>query len=96
MPESCNVPAVCVPPGATLLLMDIPLDLQERFGIGRVEEVTFTQISANANAYRDSVRFRNGKDLLLQSLREGQRVRVLSLGDATVERSVPAGSYMSM
>ncbi len=44
-----------------------------------MEEVTFTQISAAANSYRDAVRFANGREVRLQELREGQRVRVLDL-----------------
>ena len=72
-------PAVCIPPGATLVLKDIPRSLQREMGTGEVEEVTFVQTSANVNTYRDAVRFSNGKQLLLQALREGQRVTVLSL-----------------
>jgi hypothetical protein len=78
-PEAESVTAVCIPPGARLLLMDIPERLQDEIGVGRVEEVAFTQISAETNSYRDAVRFRSGCALLLQRLHEGQRVRVLSL-----------------
>ena len=56
--------------------------LQHEFGVGPVENVTFTQISAAAHSYRDAVRFRNGREIRLQELREGQRVRVLDLSDA--------------
>src|SRR5713226_5586327 len=38
--------AVCVPPGTRLVLRDIPERLQEQFGVGTEEEVTFTQLSA--------------------------------------------------
>ncbi len=51
-------------------------------GSGPEEEVTFTQISAAANSYRDAVRFANGREVRLQELREGQRVRVLDLSMA--------------
>ena len=37
--------------------------------------MTFTQISAAVNSYRDAVRFANGRELRLQELREGMRVR---------------------
>jgi hypothetical protein len=77
------VPAVCVPPGAKLLLMDIPDVLQNEIGVGRVEVVTFTQITAAAHSFRDAVRFRNGREVLLQRLREGQRIRVLALNVET-------------
>lgn len=74
------VTAVCVPPGAQLLLMDIHDDVQDQLGVGRSEKVTFTQMSAELNTYRDAVRFPDGRELLLQRLRPGQRVCVLSLG----------------
>ncbi|HWB82763.1 MAG TPA: hypothetical protein VG675_01400 [Bryobacteraceae bacterium] len=78
-PAADPVPAVCIPPGAQLELQDIPQRLQQELGVGPTEEVTFTQISAAANSYRDSVRFGNGRVVRLQELREGQRVRVLDL-----------------
>ena len=76
--------AVCIPPGAKLMLINIPDQLQHRFEIGAAEEVTFTQLSADVYRHRDAVRFRNGREVLLQLLWVGQRVKVLSLGlDAT-------------
>jgi hypothetical protein len=76
---SKQTPAVCVPPGARLLLCDIPKDLQRQFDVQATEEVTFVQLSAEAYQYRDAVRFRNGREVLLQCLRCGQYVEVLSL-----------------
>ncbi|MCC6861521.1 MAG: hypothetical protein IT158_23330 [Bryobacterales bacterium] len=73
------VPAVCIPPGARLMLQDIPESLRNNLGVSAQEEVTFTEITAAAFTYRDAVRFANGKEVRLQALREGQRVRVLSL-----------------
>jgi hypothetical protein len=73
------VPAVCIPPGSRLELQDIPVRLQRDLGVEAVEMVTFTQISPAANSYRDAVRFSNGREVRLQELREGQRVRVLDL-----------------
>jgi hypothetical protein len=78
-PSTTPVPAVCIPPGARLELQDIPVRLQQDLGVGPVERVTFTQISAAVNSYRDAVRFTNGREVRLQELREGQRVRVLDL-----------------
>ena|SRR5215469_12651689 len=76
VPPQC--PAVCIPPGARLLVRDIPDKLQKTLGLGSgVQEVVFTQIGTAG--FRDSVRFPNGGELLLQRLTEGQRVRVLSL-----------------
>ena len=82
-----RVPAVCIPPGARLLLSDIPRNLQRELGIGEKEEVEFIETTAEVNTYRDAVRFKNSRQALLQQLREGQRVRVLSTG---VEEFEPA------
>jgi hypothetical protein len=71
--------AVCIPPGARLLLSDIPENVQNSFGVGASEEVTFTQLTTRPNRYRDAVRFTNGRKILLQRLNEGQRVKVLQL-----------------
>jgi len=73
------VPAVCIPPGARLRLQDISERLQKELQVGPEEEVFFTQITAAVNTYRDAVRFSNGRQIRLQELREGQRVRVLDL-----------------
>ena len=78
-PAYPEAPAVCVPPGARLRLMGIPANLQHELGIGADEVVTFTQTTAMANTYHDAVRFENGQMALLQVLKEGQRVRILSL-----------------
>lgn len=80
------VKAVCIPPGAQLILRCIPKALQRRWHIEEEEEAFFLQISAKVNSYRDAIRFSNGQEVLLQSLREGIRVQVLSLGNATSER----------
>ena len=82
--------AVCIPPGARLLLSDIPEDVQNSFAVGASVEVTFTQLTATANTYRDAVRFKNGREILLQRLNKGQRVRVLQL--SLVEESVQSVS----
>lgn len=71
--------AVCIPPGARLLLRDIPERVRNSEGVGTAEEVVFTQLSATAHEYRDAVRFANGREVLIQRLRRGQRVRVLQL-----------------
>jgi len=84
-PRIVETPAVCIPPGATLRLADIPGILQREFAIGQEETVTFTQTSAMAQTFHDAVRFANGRLALLQFLKEGQRVRVLSLGGREAE-----------
>lgn len=76
--KSCEFPAVCVPPGARLLLVGVPLGLQNRLGICSTEPVTFTQRSSQMYTYRDCVRFMTGAQVLLQELPEGLRAVVLS------------------
>ena len=74
-----SIPAVCVPPGARLLLRDIPERIQQALNVGPAEEVTFVEQSADAFRYRDAVRFSNGRETLLQQLACGQSVFVLRL-----------------
>jgi hypothetical protein len=74
-----RVPAVCIPPGARLILRDIPKHLQRELGVGDTEEVQFVETTAEVNTYRDAVRFSNCRQALLQQLREGQRVHVVSV-----------------
>lgn len=80
-----RVPAVCIPPGANLILRDIPKSLQRELAVGEVEEVKFIETSADVNTYRDGVRFKNSRQVLLQALHEGQRVTVLAISPAEVE-----------
>jgi hypothetical protein len=80
-----RVPAVCIPPGARLMIRDIPKSLQKELGVGQVEEVAFIEITAEVNTYRDGVRFSNCRQALLQQMREGQRVKVLSTASEDYE-----------
>src|SRR5215475_1250675 len=81
-PAASPVCAVCIPPGAKLRVENIPQRLQQSLGVGACEEVTFTQLSAAVNTYRDALHFSNGRDLRLQELREGMPVQVLDLACA--------------
>jgi len=88
--KSQSVVAVCIPPGARLLVSDIPQSLQVEIGIRGTEEVTFTELTASPFEYRDAIRFRSGREILLQRLKEGQKVRVLSFSlpafvDSTID-----------
>ena len=85
--RSQSVVAVCIPPGAGLRVWDITEYLQRKIEVRRTEEVTFTQITASSFRYRDAIRFQNGHEVLLQRLKEGQRVRVLSLSSTEVAES---------
>jgi hypothetical protein len=90
-----QTPAVCVPPGAQLMLNDIPERLQHNLAVGPVEEVTFVQLSATPYRFRDAIRFTNGRDIRLQELREGMRVKVMnSMPVEPVTRS--RGNHMSV
>ena len=82
------VVAVCVPDGARLLVMDIPDYLQRDLNVHSREDVVFRQLTGAPFQYRDAIRFRNGRQILLQKLREGQRVRVLDLGCPEIEDQV--------
>ncbi len=78
-PRPARCTAVCIPPGARLTLHDMPENLQQELGVRETEDVVFVELSASAYRYRDGVRFHNGREILLQSLREGQRVDVVCL-----------------
>ena len=80
--ERDGVPAVCVPPGAHLFMNHIPEVLRGKFALQAVEDVTFVQLSADAYRYRDGIRFRNGKQVLLQEITENVRFEVLSLASS--------------
>jgi hypothetical protein len=71
--------AVCIPPGARLLLEEIPTALQRQLGVSATEEVVFTQRTWEAYVHRDGVRFANGCEVSLQQLRCGQRATVLRI-----------------
>jgi hypothetical protein len=61
------------------MLHDIPINIQNEFGIGPDERVTFTQTTAAANRHRDAVCVKGGREILLQDLSVGQRVEVIDL-----------------
>jgi hypothetical protein len=87
--------AVCIPPGARLLLENIPATLQHQLGVSPTEEVVFTQRTWEAYVHRDSVRFANGSEVSLQQLRCGQRAWVLSLGpEEKVDAQEAAGDHV--
>ena len=88
-----GAPAVCIPPGSRLLLRDVPLLLRCRLHVGGEEEVTFTQITAATNTHRDAVRFADGREIRLQELSVGQRVRVLGIPKEDYPSSDVATSY---
>ena len=74
-----RVCAVCIPDGAQLVLHGISPELQQIHGVSTTESVTFRQLSAHAETYRDAVEFKNGVRVRLQALEEGQQIEVLAL-----------------
>jgi hypothetical protein len=70
--------AVCIPPGARLLIRDIAVALQKDLALQTDAQMAeFTQM--NTSGFRDAIRFANGVVVLMQRLNPGQRVTVLSL-----------------
>ncbi len=82
------VHAACLLPGTRLVLSGIPSEIQQSCGVGAVDKVTFTQITAQENTHRDAFRFGNGNTVLIQKCGEGVRVLVESLEDATEREEV--------
>ncbi len=83
-PTEC-LTAVCIPPGARLRITDAP-PRARKLGINPDAEVIFTQLTAAAYEYRDAIRFDDRREILLQRLNEGIRLKVISL---TGEEIVP-------
>ena len=84
-PSGEPVCAVCIPPGTVLQMSRVPDAVRRQFALSAAEDVTFTQLTAEPFQYRDAIRFRNGRHLLLQSLQEGVLFAVKS---ETGERSL--------
>jgi hypothetical protein len=68
VPGDCTT-AVCVQYDTHLQLEGISSDLQARLGISSDERVVFARLEHGA--YRDGVRFANGKEISLQLLGSG-------------------------
>jgi hypothetical protein len=95
-PAIQSLPAVCVPPGARLLVQDIPMRLQHEDRLKEVEEAVFIQVTEHVNTFRDAVRFHNGVEILLQNFDEGQRICVLELSTAEKTAAPPEGEQSRM
>ena len=89
-PAARAVCAVCIPPGARLLVRDIPQRQRQQWGVSGQEEAVFTQITATANTYRDALRFPSGCQVRLQDMREGMQIRVMDLTGAAEEPMLEA------
>ena len=84
--DRSSVCAICVPPGARLILKDISPLMQRDLGLGPEEGGKFIETSADPYRHRDAILLANGLVIPMQQLHEGQRVEVLSL--------VPAGEFI--
>jgi hypothetical protein len=82
-----SVCAICVPPGALLILKDISAQMQKDLDLRPEEDGKFIETSIHLYRHRDAIEFVNGVVASLQDLQEGQRIEVLSL--------VPAGELVA-
>jgi hypothetical protein len=82
VPGDCTT-AVCVQYDTHLELEGISSDLQSRLGVGGEESVVFARLEHGA--YRDGVKFANGKEISLQLLGSGVSVK---LADVPAKREV--------
>jgi hypothetical protein len=73
VPGDCTT-AVCVQYDTRLELEGISTDLQSRLGVGGEEGVVFARLEHGA--YRDGVKFPNGKEISLQLLGSGVSVKL--------------------
>lgn len=73
--------AVCMQCDTQLLIEDIPVELQTRYGIGSKEHATFVRL--DSGSYRDGLKFKNGAEVSLQKLEPGIGVSVVSLLEKT-------------
>lgn len=75
-PGDCST-AVCVQYDTKLSLEGISSDLQTRLGIGPAEHVVFARLEHGA--YRDGVKFGNGKEISMQLLGSGVSVSLVEV-----------------
>ena len=80
-PGDCTT-AVCVQYDTHLKLENISPDLQARLGVKPEEEVVFARLEHGA--YRDGIKFGNGKEVSLQLLGAGVGVALVAKIEAPV------------
>jgi hypothetical protein len=72
-PGDCGT-AVCVQYDTRLELENVPKTLRDALGLQACETATFVRL--DAGAYRDGLRFANGREISLQQLGSGVRVTI--------------------
>jgi hypothetical protein len=80
---SASISAVSIPPGAHLLLRNVPLRVQESLGIAESEEAVLSEISGRTYSYRDALTLPDQTKVLVQDLCEGIEATVLCLSSDT-------------
>jgi hypothetical protein len=88
-----SIPAICVTPGTSLLLTDIPGAIQESLCIEESEIVVFTELHSPAYSFRDALLLPNTTRVLLQDLPEGIHALVLSVLPEVSMDATPAGAH---
>jgi hypothetical protein len=83
-PDFQEAQAIYVPPGADVILKNIPAGLQQRYGIEEQEGAKLAP--ADSCADPDAVEFHNGCRLRLRDLPDGMRLELLSLATAFRQR----------
>ncbi len=81
--QRSRFPAVCVPPGARLLLSDVPRSVRRSLRVGPSEVAVFTELSDRSYSYRDALLLPDCTRVLLQDLPPGLHALVLSLSPDT-------------
>ncbi len=81
-PGDCGT-AVCVQYDTRLRLENIPLHLQSSLRIKSSEEATFVRL--DHGAYRDGLRFDNGREISIQQLNSGVSAVIVQTVDKTQE-----------
>jgi hypothetical protein len=75
-PGDCGL-AVCVQYQTRLALDAVPADVQTACGVASIADATFVRL--NHGAYRDGLRFANGREISLQQLGTEVGISVLGL-----------------
>jgi hypothetical protein len=91
--ERPTLPAVCIPPGARLKVRSIPERTRRTLHTQPEEELTFTQVTASWNQFRDALRTKSGQEILLQAVGVGLQIQVVSLALAEEVRPHEEFSY---